>query len=45
MTDQVIIRPLLHHLNLTTTRIQAMIDWYGLVLGLTPTFVFPGGAF
>jgi catechol-2,3-dioxygenase len=45
MTDQTIIRPQLHHLNLTTTRLQAMIDWYGLVLGLTPNFAFPGGAF
>jgi catechol 2,3-dioxygenase len=45
MIDQSIIRPQLHHLNLTTTRLQEMIDWYGLVLGLTPTFAFPGGAF
>lgn len=45
MTDQLIIKPQLHHLNLTTTRLQPMIDWYGLVLGLTPTFAFPGGAF
>jgi catechol 2,3-dioxygenase len=45
MTDQTITRPQLHHLNLTTTRLQAMIDWYGLVLGLTPNFAFPGGAF
>lgn len=45
MTDQTIIRPQLHHLNLMTTRLQAMIDWYGLVLGLTPNFAFPGGAF
>jgi catechol 2,3-dioxygenase len=45
MTDQTIIRPQLHHIHLTTTRLQAMVDWYGLVLGLTPTFAFPGGAF
>ncbi len=36
--------PALHHINLTTTRLQAMIDWYGLVAGLKPTFQFPGGA-
>jgi catechol 2,3-dioxygenase len=45
MIDQIIIRPQLHHIQLTTTRLEAMIDWYGVVLGLTPTFVFPGGAF
>jgi catechol 2,3-dioxygenase len=45
MSDQTIIRPQLHHVHLTTTRLEAMIDWYGLVLGLTPTFTFPGGAF
>jgi catechol-2,3-dioxygenase len=26
-------RPVLHHVNLKTTRLQAMIDWYGVVLG------------
>jgi hypothetical protein len=36
--------PALRHVNLTTTRLQAMIDWYGLVAGLEPTFQFPGGA-
>ena len=38
-------QPTLHHVNLKTTRLQEMIDWYGLVLGLRPTFAFPGGAF
>jgi len=45
MTNQTIIAPQLHHLHLTTTRLEAMIDWYGLVVGLKPTFLFPGGAF
>jgi catechol 2,3-dioxygenase len=45
MSDQTIIRPQLHHIHLITTRLEAMIDWYGLVLGLIPNFAFPGGAF
>jgi catechol 2,3-dioxygenase len=36
--------PVLHHVNLKTTRLQAMIDWYGLVVGLRPIHQFPGGA-
>lgn len=37
-------RPTLHHVNLKTTRLQEMIDWYGKVLGMEVTFQFPGGA-
>ena len=36
--------PVLHHVNLKTKRLQAMIDWYGEVVGMAPRFVFPGGA-
>jgi catechol-2,3-dioxygenase len=36
--------PVLHHLNLKTVRLQEMVDWYGLVVGTTVTFQFPGGA-
>jgi catechol 2,3-dioxygenase len=36
--------PTLHHVNLKTTRLQEMIDWYGKVVGSKPTFQFPGGA-
>ena len=36
--------PVLHHVNLKTTRLQDMIDWYGKVVGTTATFAFPGGA-
>ena len=36
--------PILHHVNLKTTRLQEMIDWYGNVLGTKATFAFPGGA-
>ncbi len=36
--------PVLHHVNLKTTRLQEMIDWYATVAGLTSIFQFPGGA-
>src|SRR5690348_182650 len=31
-----IIRPTLHHFGLTTARLEAMVDWYATVLGMTP---------
>ena len=37
-------KPVLHHINLKTTRLQEMIDWYGMVVGTTATFQFPVGA-
>jgi catechol-2,3-dioxygenase len=36
--------PALHHVNFKTLRLQEMIDWYGLVIGTSVTFQFPGGA-
>lgn len=36
--------PVLHHVNLKTTRMQEMIDWYATTVGLTTIFQFPGGA-
>jgi catechol 2,3-dioxygenase-like lactoylglutathione lyase family enzyme len=30
------IRPTLHHFGLTTANLEAMVDWYGKVLGMTP---------
>ena len=39
-----VIRPTLHHVNLKTRRLQEMIDWYATVVGMTPTFQFPAGA-
>jgi catechol 2,3-dioxygenase len=36
--------PTLHHVNLKTTRLQEMIDWYGLVVGTEVTHQFAGGA-
>ncbi len=38
------VKPVLHHVNLKTCRLQAMIDWYGLVVGMTPQHQFDGGA-
>jgi catechol-2,3-dioxygenase len=29
------IKPTFHHVNLKTTRLQQMIDWYGVVVGAT----------
>ena len=37
-------RPTLHHINLKTSRLQEMIEWYGTVLGMTSNYTFPGGA-
>jgi catechol 2,3-dioxygenase-like lactoylglutathione lyase family enzyme len=30
-----IVRPTLHHFGLTTANLEAMLDWYGRVLGMT----------
>ena len=37
--------PTLHHVNLKTTRLREMIDWYGTVVGLKPQHVDPVGVF
>jgi len=39
-----VIRPTLHHVNLKTKRLQEMVDWYGIVVGMKPTFQYPNGA-
>jgi catechol-2,3-dioxygenase len=44
MANASVISPALHHINLKTTQVQAMIDWYGAVVGSKVTFQFPGGA-
>ena len=36
--------PTLHHVNLKTSRLGEMIDWYGLVVGMRSTYAFDGGA-
>ncbi len=33
-----IIRPALHHVTIKTSRLQEMVDWYRLVIGVTVTF-------
>jgi catechol 2,3-dioxygenase-like lactoylglutathione lyase family enzyme len=38
-----IVQPTLHHVNLKTHRLQDMIDWYTLVLGMSTTHQFEGG--
>lgn len=45
LDSQTILAPTLHHVNLKTLRLQAIIDWYGLVVGTTPNFQFDRGAF
>ena len=37
--------PTLHHVNLKTTRLREMIDWYETVVGLKPQHIDPVGAF
>lgn len=44
MPDTPVLTPPLHHVNLKTIRLQEMIDWYGTVVGLKPTFQYDGGA-
>jgi catechol-2,3-dioxygenase len=40
-----VINPTMHHVNLKTTKLQEMIDWYGLVIGAKPNFQNPVLAF
>jgi catechol 2,3-dioxygenase len=44
MAIDTMISPTLHHVTLKTTRLQEMIDWYGQVVGVRPTYEFEGGA-
>jgi len=37
--------PVLHHVNLKTTRLDEMVDWYGEVTGMRPNFRSPVIAF
>lgn len=39
-----VIVPTLHHVNLKTTQLQLMVDWYAAVVGCKVTFQFPAGA-
>jgi catechol-2,3-dioxygenase len=44
MTPTTSTNPSLHHVNLKTHRLEAMIDWYGRVVGMQVMYQFPGGA-
>ena len=44
MTAQTTLKPTFHHLNLKTTRLQDMIDWYRAVVGAEVTFQDATGA-
>ena len=37
-------KPILHHVNLKTTRLTEMIDWYGKVTGMSVSLQAPVGA-
>jgi catechol 2,3-dioxygenase len=39
-----VVYPALHHVNLKTNRLQEMITWYGLVVGMTVTHQYENGA-
>ena len=39
-----VIHPKFHHVNLKTTRLQEMIDFYGTLVGAEVVFQFDGGA-
>ena len=45
VASEAIAKPSLHHVNLKTTRLQEMIDWYGTVVGMEVVHEFAGGAF
>ena len=42
--NNAVIGPTLHHINLKTSRMQEMIDWYSTVLAMKSAYQFPGGA-
>lgn len=44
MPSQSVTSPILHHVTLKTLQLEAMIDWYELVVGMRVTHQFDGGA-
>ncbi len=44
MSDTTVVHPKFHHVNLKTTRLQEMIDWYGTVVGTEVVFQDATGA-
>jgi catechol 2,3-dioxygenase len=45
LDGETLVRPVLHHVNLKTTRLDAMVEWYGTVAGLEANFRNEGIAF
>jgi hypothetical protein len=45
MPASTVTNPVLHHVNLKTTRLQEMIDWYAQTIGMRVNYQWPGGAF
>ncbi len=44
MSTETVIHPKFHHVNLKTTRLQEMIDWYRTLVGAEVLFQAPDGA-
>src|SRR5271157_3639702 len=44
MTDTAVIQPKFHHVNLKTTRLQEMVDWYRTLIGMDVQFQADDGA-
>jgi len=44
MSDTTVIHPTFHHVNLKTTQLQEMIDFYGTLVGAEVIHQFEGGA-
>ena len=44
MTTTSVPSPTLHHINLKTTRLREMVDWYGMVTGVVVTHLAETGA-
>jgi catechol-2,3-dioxygenase len=38
LDDRAVFKPVIHHVNLKTTRLDEMVDWYGLTVGLEVNF-------
>ncbi len=36
IVNRQMVRATLHHIGLTTSKLEAMVDWYAKVLGMTP---------
>jgi catechol-2,3-dioxygenase len=45
LDEETVLTPALHHINLKTTRMDEIIEWYGVVAGMTLNFRGEAGAF